>query len=492
MPRRLLLSSLMLSCSLASASDCDVALLDDPLDFPTLYKHRGGHSGEPFPSGTENTCNYYASKEYANPPGACCTGNFVNNVVYPMVNEIVNVNGLSEECRASVFRASCFACARDQTKYLSIDFQVDDLPNSTAQVKICRSTCHTVYEHCKNDAAFYIDGKHLISEERLCSYLDDGITSELAKKGSRIDVNVVEDEAVEQPECFLYDDLVPVVNEFRPPSLSTVKPSTHIFKIVFNERVSRKEASTPGTTESLSQSANDARLIQLVEMNVGDTAGKQKVVATIDADGKGSQSMIQIVTTKFTDDTLQIVFGGDDAADKKGCLLNSEENTKYQILVGSDILRDRSGNVFGGVVAKTWSFNSDAQSGCENTNGMTDLAVGVTSGVLVVLLLGGVVGCMCVQKRQNRQGNARQFVDLGEDVTRLDGHGPITEGTMVETADGAKMQVRLVPAYASPVDVGLGGVQEEKSSGQSSGQSMGTGQAATQPGIRIDLEGNMK
>ena len=174
---------LLTTLNLAHSSDCDIAILDDPLDFTTLYNNRGGHKAEPFPKGTEHTCDYYGSTKYANPAGACCTGRFVDNVVVPLMDSLLALGELSDSCRIAVERVSCFACARKQTKFLSIDYQVNNLPNSTAEVQVCRSTCHTVWEHCKHDPAFHVGGQEMITEARICAYLNDGIVSALAQGG---------------------------------------------------------------------------------------------------------------------------------------------------------------------------------------------------------------------------------------------------------------------------------------------------------------------
>jgi hypothetical protein len=467
------LAALLLgAANLANASDCDVALLDDPLDFQNLYNNRGGHRAEPFPQGTSNTCAYYASPDVVGDNhGACCTGTFVDNVVAPLMSSIVQTNKLSKECLNSLQRTSCFACARDQTRFLSIDFQKDNLPNSTAEIKVCRSTCHTVWEHCKDDAAFQIDGEHTVSEARLCAYLDDGITASLAEKGSRVVVSIVEDEAIQTPECFLYDDLKPVVTEFKPPALSLVKPSTTIFQIVFNERIKRKNLDTTitnGADSASSLGGNDAtpspaangdnKSIQLLKMNEDGTT---QIVVSIDATDPTSSSNIQIVTSAFVDDTLQIVF--DDSTDS--CLLDVHRESKYSIVVGAGILEDRSGNIYNGIDDKSWTFSSDPKAGCTAGagGGMTAVGVGLTAGVLVLVLLGGVV-CVVAQRRSSTT-NPRQYADFGDDIMP-DSTGPIQEGSTVTTADGAKLQVRLVPAYEHPeggtADVDIGAVQEEK------------------------------
>lgn len=137
----------------------------------------------------------------------------------------------------------------------------------------------------------------------------------------------------------------------------------------------------------------------------------------------------------------------------------------YRIIVGNDILRDRSGNVFQGLSNQKYTFTSDSSAGCHN-GVISAVAIGVTSGILAVILLGGIVGCYVTKSKRNSwRNNPRNFVDLGNDIRRLD-EGPVTEGSMVETADGAKMQVRLVPAYESPTastdQIDLVGVQEEK------------------------------
>ena len=449
------------------ASDCNVAILDDPLNFQTLYNNRGGQRASPFPEGTSNVCAYYASPDVVGDNhGACCTAAFVDNVVAPLIDTFVKTNQLSKPCLNALQRSACFACSRKQTDYLSIEYQVKNIPNSTADIKVCRSTCHTVYEHCKDDAAFQIDGEHTVSEARICAYLNDGIAAAISGPNTRIEVSVVEDQAIESPECFLYDDLTPTVTEFNPPALSLVKPSTNIFQIVFNERIQRKsvvsddQGDGEGDGATPSASPVDQKSIQLLKILEDGTT---EVVASIDATDSTSSSQIQIVTSEFQDDTLQIVFDPVDPDSKKEsdkCLLDVGIKTKYSITIAGNILEDRMGNIYAGIGDQTWTFSSNPDDSCATGSGMTAVGIGVTTGVLVVLLLGGIV---FFYSRRTPTANPRQYADFGDDVTVPE--GPIQEGSMVTTADGAKLQVRLVPTYANPVEsngIDIGGVQEEK------------------------------
>jgi len=360
---------LLTTLNLAHSSDCDVAILDDPLDFTTLYHNRGGHKAVPFPKGTEHTCDYYGSTKYANPAGACCTGRFVDNVVVPLMDSLLALGELSDSCRIAVERVSCFACAREQTKFLSIDYQINNLPNSTAEIQVCRSTCHTVWEHCKNDPAFHVGGQEMITETRICAYLNDGIVSALAQGGrcvlfyfffpeifallfspsssffffllplpssSRVDVSVVEDASIESPECFLYDDLKPIVTTFVPPSLSSVNPTTKIFKLIFNERVARE----PIVSNATSGGSEQDTMIKLFRMGQGVDA-KPEMLACIDTSLSTSKSAVQLVTTDVEDDTLQIIFGSETDGT---CLLDpNDKDAMYSIVVGGDVVTDRTG-----------------------------------------------------------------------------------------------------------------------------------------------------
>ena len=147
-----------------------------------------------------------------------------------------------------------------------------------------------------------------------------------------------------------------------------------------------------------------------------------------------------------------------------------------------------SSNVFPGVNEKMWSFGVDvkASSGlcASSKDPLTDIGLGVTAGVLVVLLLSGSCYCFVVKPRSSTTNNPRRYADFGDSGVTLDEseNGPIQEGSMVTDANGKKLQVRLVPSYVSPNDgsggggggsgaeqIDLGGVQEEtKSNGQPS------------------------
>ena len=47
-----------------TSTHCDVAVLDDPLNFKTIYENRGQSKPERLPPGTHTMCNYYDSQEY--------------------------------------------------------------------------------------------------------------------------------------------------------------------------------------------------------------------------------------------------------------------------------------------------------------------------------------------------------------------------------------------------------------------------------------------
>lgn len=140
-----------------------------------------------------------------------------------------------------------------------------------------------------------------------------------------------------------------------------------------------------------SASPVDQKSIQLLKILEDGTT---EVVASIDATDSTSSSQIQIVTSEFQDDTLQIVFDPVDPDSKKEsdkCLLDVGIKTKYSITIAGNILEDRMGNIYAGIGDQTWRFSSNPDDSCATGSGMTAVGIGVTTGVLVVLLLGGIV-----------------------------------------------------------------------------------------------------
>ena len=128
-------------------------------------------------------------------------------------------------------------CTRPD-KLLSFEWNTKHLSKSEAEIRVCRKTCHTIYAHCKDDPFFHIgESGKVVSEDFLCNILDTEIALELAKKGSKINVEIVDDHDAERPECFMYDDLEPDPDSYDPKPLIDVNPGTNHYSIVFNERM---------------------------------------------------------------------------------------------------------------------------------------------------------------------------------------------------------------------------------------------------------------
>ena len=47
-----------------TSTHCDVAVMDDPLNFKTIYDNRGQSLPQRLPAGTHPMCDYYDSQEY--------------------------------------------------------------------------------------------------------------------------------------------------------------------------------------------------------------------------------------------------------------------------------------------------------------------------------------------------------------------------------------------------------------------------------------------
>ena len=69
--RALLLAPLLPAWALADApptsTHCDVTVMDDPLNFKTIFESRGQSLPQRLPDGTHTMCNYYDSQEYVGP-----------------------------------------------------------------------------------------------------------------------------------------------------------------------------------------------------------------------------------------------------------------------------------------------------------------------------------------------------------------------------------------------------------------------------------------
>merc|ERR1719440_2398156 len=93
---RFLALSLLPASGLADAmptsTHCDVAVMDDPLNFKTIYDNRGQSLPQRLPAGTHPMCDYYDSQEYVGQGktrGTCCTGTFVDRVIYPLHTQLI-------------------------------------------------------------------------------------------------------------------------------------------------------------------------------------------------------------------------------------------------------------------------------------------------------------------------------------------------------------------------------------------------------------------
>ena len=468
----LLLSPSLLATVDASSATCDVAFMDDPLDYPTLYAARGQHKAQLFPAGTEHLCDYYASAEYAEPPGACCSGAFVDNVVYPLLHQLLN-DDLSMGCKRALERAACFACARSQSDFLTILYDEDNLRQSTSEVKICKGTCHTIYEHCKGDREVYLDNNHMVSEEYLCQFIDDSIANTLTNQGANIQVTVVDEGEAERPECFLYDDLGPTSDERWPAPLAATKPTNGPFKLVFDERM-RRTAAPASQTQGVPK-------ISLRRVKGG------KEVSSVAA---GDARHIQIVTTNTLDDTVLISF---PLPAGETCLMDTSGSSsgQYEIVMPEGVLEDTRGNSFAGVAEGQWQFSTDGSTQCvmadgtpaDGSAGGNGGATAITVAVVSLAALGvgaGAAFCFFKQRRR-REMNYMNQVDFGDDVT-LEPGANVSEGTTVTGADGQVLQVRLVPAYDAPSAAPAGKPEAAATSTTASSIELSAQSAEAEPG----------
>ena len=127
--------------SVCSLEQCKI-FFTYPLTWETVKKGITNSHPRPFDGSTvNNMCSQYKKK-------ACCSSNFVNKFVYKYFED--TVEGLqTPRCRAAITQIECFACGLNQFDYMIID---DD--QQKAEVKICRKTCQSLFDDCKDDAGF--------------------------------------------------------------------------------------------------------------------------------------------------------------------------------------------------------------------------------------------------------------------------------------------------------------------------------------------------
>jgi hypothetical protein len=382
---------------------------------------------------------FYSSSFYHQARGTCCTGAFVDRVIFPLHTQIIEKGRLSEGCTRAIERVACFACARDQSSFLSFEWDKSDLANSEAEIRICRKTCHTIYEHCKDDPFFHIgESGKVVSEEFLCNILDTEITLELAKEGTKINVQIVDGHDAERPECFMYDDLEPDPDSYDPKPLVDVNPGTNHYSVVFNERMRR--APSLGSEDRKGETVVSLRRM-----------GDKKEVASIK--GADAANAIQIVTTNTLDDTVQIVFPADEAT---ACMLDaSGDKVKYDLIIMDDVVEDMQGNAFHGLQDAKWQFSTNGDTTCvSNANADVSGDGGLGNGpsglllaaiIVSVLTVLGAFGFVYFRRKRDAAAYASQ-VDFGDDMV-LEPNTKVEEGTTVTTKSGEKFQVRLVPEY---------------------------------------------
>ena len=363
----------------------------------------------------------------------------MDRVIYPLHTQLIERGRLSEGCTRAIERVACFACARDQSSYLSFEWDKSNLANSEAEIRLCRKTCHTIYEHCKDDPFFHIgkSGK-VVSEDFLCNILDTEITLELAKQGSKINVQIVDGHDAERPECFMYDDLEPDPDSYDPKPLVDVNPGTNHYSVVFNERMRRAP----------SLESKDRQMETIVSLR---RVSDRKEVAAIK--GSNAAKAIQIVTTVTLDDTVRIVFPADEST---ACMLDaSGEKVKYDLVIMDDVVEDMQGNAFHGVQNSAWQFSTNGDTTCVSNANADDSGQGVLgdgpSGLMLaaiivsVLTILGAFGFVYLRRKRDAAAYASQ-VDFGDDMV-IEPNTKVEEGTTVTTKSGEKFQVRLVPEY---------------------------------------------
>ena len=337
-----------------------------PVNWNTVKSGIANSHPRPFTTETKNgMCSQYKGN-------ACCSSGFVNNFVYEYFKDSVDELE-TPRCRAAITHFECFACGLNQFDYMVVD---DDAEK--AEIKICRKTCETLFEDCKDDPGFKSkDGMRPSNANQVCDVID------------RLDDEDIEVKILESLEkCYLYDDSGPkVLSTFPLTGDHGVSAATEDFKLVLSEPV------TIGNKGKIT---------------LYDSTGK--VVAALDV-SRDSQD-IRFVTTHSRDDTIEFRFSNNK--ESKNCILKAQE-MRYFIDVDKGAFVDRANNSFVGLHGRAWEFQTDRRDECPYRHSV-DVPLIVGLSVLGIFLL-SVVGFIVLYYRRRMRETQRRYTSVDDTLS---------------------------------------------------------------------------
>ena len=326
---------------------CEVLYLDVPFNWQQAYDGRG--QSQPQPLDGAKYCSYFASEEYDDQnPGACCSAKFVNEIVAPALDKSMFSSLTLKRCKDAFERLACgIGCARNQNDYMTLLWNNADITRSKAKISICKETCHTLYEDCKDDPGFAYDGTHILDEDQICKAIEalETIGADREERGTNIEVETYEDEEnSDRPRCFLYDDLSPTGIRFRPipgkfiENHDFVPPQSDaiVVRATFNERI---------------RVAHGGGLVKL-QRKQGDGAARTWIHNATE------ENVAQIVTVTEPLDTVEIHFalkGEDHLCSMHGL---------FEVTIDLGTFEDLAGNRNIAIDSGDWTFEVSLQIKC--------------------------------------------------------------------------------------------------------------------------------
>ena len=326
-----------------------------PLNWETVKKGITNSHPRSFDGSTvNNMCSQYKKK-------ACCSSKFVNKFVYEYFKDTVE-DLETPKCRAAITHIECFACGLNQFDYMIID---DD--QQKAEVKICRKTCQSLFDDCKDDAGF--KNKEGIRPEnaiQVCEYIDQ-------LDDEDIEIKIIDSTS----KCFLYDDDGPkIVSTLPLTGGRDVSAATENFRLILDEPVA---LGLSGKITLHDESGNTVAILDIIE-NAKD---------------------IKLVKTKQEDDTIEIRF----SAAAKNCILKARK-TKYYIDVDKGTFVDHKNNSFVGIQGRAWEFQTEEADKCPFRHSV-DVVLIVSLSVLGVVVLGTILYIVIYYRRRVKETQRR-------------------------------------------------------------------------------------
>ena len=342
-----------------------------PLNWETVKKGITNSHPQPFDAQTvNNMCSQYKSN-------ACCSTEFVNKFVYEYFKGTIE-DLETPRCRAAITSVECFACGLNQFDYMVVD---DD--QQKAEVKICRKTCQSIFDDCKDDDGFRDkEGMKPDNANQVCEYID------------QLDDDDIEIKITDSIDhCFLYDNDGPKIVSTSPwTGNHEVSAATEEFSVVLDEPVAFGKSG---------------------KIRLYDGNGKEISVLDIVEDSEN----IKLVKTKEEDDTIEIKFANhmdDNNNNKKNCILKAQ-NSKYFIDIDEGSFIDRNNNSFAGIHGRAWEFQTEGVDKCPFRHSV-DVGLIIGLSLLGVFLIGIITFVVIYYRRRVRE-TQRKYTTVNDTLS---------------------------------------------------------------------------